>query len=65
MLKGIQYDASRKMEGASISEMDPIMENSDLIDAFFAACNDYMYNKSDLNTASNSFYDQAVADYFS
>lgn len=65
MLKGIQYDASRKMEGTSISEMDPIMENSDLIDAFFAACNDYMYNKSDLNTASNSFYDQAVADYFS
>ena len=64
MLKGVQYEASRKMDGIAISEMAPVMEDGDLIDAFFAACNDYMYNKSDLSTASETFYEETLANYF-
>lgn len=65
MLQGIQYDASLKMTGVSLAEMAPIMENGDLIDAFFAAANDYIYSKSDAFNAAKGFYEQAQKDYFS
>ncbi len=64
MLQGIQYEASLKMTNITIGEMAPVMENGDLIDAFFAASNDYMYGKSDSSNSAKSFYEQALNDYF-
>lgn len=65
MLTGIQYDASLKMSNLTLGEMAPVMEDGDLIDAFFAACNDYMYGKNDAFNASKDFFEQAQADFFS
>ncbi len=64
MLGGIQYAASDKMEQNVIAQLSPVLENGDLIDDFFAACTDYIYDKTTLESASASFYRKAQKDYF-
>ena len=56
VLKGLQYDASQKMEGCTLSELSPILENEAIIDDFFSASNDYIYQKASLNETASSFY---------
>ena len=65
MLSGIQYEASQKMEEHTLSELSPVLENGSLIDDFFAACTDYIYDKATLESAAASFCSKAVKEYFS
>ena len=47
MLSGLQYDASLFMEeNKNIQQMNPFIENSDLLDSFIACCNLVVYEKS-------------------
>jgi len=56
-LQGLQYDASLLMENNSeLTQMDPIVENTSLINAFFEACNLVIYDKTDIDTASQELY---------
>ena len=64
MLKGLQYDASQKMDSYPLSELSSVLENSGFIDDFFAACNDYLYDKATLEDAAQDLYDKASNDYF-
>lgn len=65
MLEGIQYEASQKMEEHVLSELSPVLENGSLIDDFFAACTDYIYDKDTLENLSASFCSKAEKEYFS
>lgn len=64
MLQGIQFEASEKMEEHTLSELSPVLENGKLIDDFFAAATDYIYNKADLDSAASSFVEKARKEYF-
>ena len=56
-LQGLQYDASLLMENnKNMSQMDPIVENTSLINEFFKACNLVIYDKADIDTASQELY---------
>ncbi|MBR6393191.1 MAG: carbohydrate ABC transporter substrate-binding protein [Ruminococcus sp.] len=57
MLNGIQYDASLKMEeNDNLRKMNPILENSSVIDAFIDSCNLVIYQKDSIDNACDSFY---------
>ncbi len=64
LLTGIQYEASQKMEGCTLGELDPVLEKGGMIDDFFAACNDVIYEVKDIDTASSEVYAQ-IKSYFS
>ena len=56
-LQGLQYDASLLMENnKNMSQMDPIVENTSLINEFFKACNLVIYDMADIDTASQELY---------
>jgi len=65
MLSGIQYDASKKMEESSVSELNPILENGDMIDDFFYYANEIIYGKSESEEASKQFYSKIKKEHFS
>lgn len=62
-LYGIQYEASQKMDECQLAELHPIIENNSLIESFFSACNDVIYEKSSPEDASDTFYINAK-EYF-
>ncbi len=62
MLSGLQYEASLCMEGnTELSQMDPFVENEDLIDKFTEACNLVVYDQATLEEAAKTFYDNIKA----
>lgn len=63
MLYGIQYEASQKMEGCQLAELPPVLENNDLIDDFFSACNDVIYDKATSEDSAKSLCIK-IAEYF-
>lgn len=64
MLSGLQYEASQVMNGNDIiGEMNPTIENVDLIDAFIDACNLVMYDKATSEEAAQQLYEIYAADY--
>ncbi len=63
VLTGIQYEASQKMEGCTLGEMNPVLEKTDMIDDFFTACNDVIYEVKDIDMASKEVYTKIKA-YF-
>ncbi|MBR7084933.1 MAG: carbohydrate ABC transporter substrate-binding protein [Oscillospiraceae bacterium] len=63
LLTGIQYEASQKMEGCTLGELNPILETGSMIDDFFTVCNDVIYEKKDIETASSELYTQ-IKTYF-
>ena len=57
MLSGIQYEASLIMDNNKlIKHMDPILENTDIINAYIDACNLVIYNKATLDDAAEGLY---------
>lgn len=64
LLEGIQYEASEKMEEHELPELPPVLENGSLIDDFFAAATDYIYDKTTLSSAADSFCKKAEKEYF-
>ena len=64
MLSGIQFEASEKMDSAPLSELSAVLENGGLIDDFFAAATDYIYDKKNLSAAAYAFCQKADSDYF-
>ncbi|MBQ8960192.1 MAG: carbohydrate ABC transporter substrate-binding protein [Ruminococcus sp.] len=57
LLSGIQYEASLKMDSTvPLSVLDPVIEKSDLYDAFYDACNLVIYGRADLQEASQQLY---------
>ena len=63
ILNGIQYEASQKMEGCTLGELNPVLETSSMIDTFFTICNDVIYDVKDIDTASQELY-ASVKSYF-
>jgi oligogalacturonide transport system substrate-binding protein len=57
-LNGIQYEAFLKMNEFSnqLTLISPYMENGNLLDNFSQACNDVLYEKKELNEASEELY---------
>lgn len=64
MLQGIQFEASEKMAEHTLPQLSPVLENGKLIDDFFAAATDYIYDKTDLDSAASSFVEKAKKEYF-
>ncbi|MCR4639887.1 ABC transporter substrate-binding protein [Ruminococcus sp.] len=64
MLQGIQFEASEKMAEHTLPQLLPVLENGRLIDDFFAAATDYIYEKSDLDSTASSFIEKAKKEYF-
>ncbi len=64
MLEGLQYEASQCMESADLGKLDPIIETGGMIDDFFSASNDVIYEKATLNQASADLYQKLLKDYF-
>lgn len=62
-LYGIQYEASQKMDECQLDELSPVLENNNLIDDFFSACNDVIYEKATSEDSANAFYTKAE-EYF-
>ncbi|MCM1507606.1 MAG: ABC transporter substrate-binding protein [Ruminococcus flavefaciens] len=62
-LYGIQYEASQKMDDCQLGELSPVLENNDLIDDFFSACNDVLYEKSTPEDSAKALYIK-TAEYF-
>ena len=60
MLEGLQYDASLCMDSAPLGHMTPFVENSDLIDAFIAACNVVVYDKATAEDAAKELYTSII-----
>ena len=57
LLVGIQYDASVVMdENNLIDKMDPILEDTDIIDKFTEVSNLVLYGKADLDAAAQQLY---------
>ena len=55
-LDGLQYQASLKMESNEfLTPIDPIIENSDLVDSFVNSCDLVLYDKAELNEAASQF----------
>lgn len=59
MLEGLQYDASLLMEeaGDTLGQMNPFVENSDLIDTFIDYCNMVVYDKAAPEDAARELYE--------
>lgn len=58
MLSGLQYDASVVMSNNDrLKEMSPLIENTDLINAFIDACNLVLYDKASAEEAAQQLYD--------
>lgn len=64
MLYGIQYEASQKMDSCQLAELAPVMENNDLINDFFLACNDVLYEKASPEDSAKDFYNKIKKEYF-
>lgn len=64
MLEGIQYEASQRMETAGVGKLNPVLETGNMIDDFFSASNDVIYEKATLSEASAELYKKLTADYF-
>ena len=65
LLTGIQYEASQVMENCgNIGELDPILESSGMIEDFFSAANDVMYEVTPIEEASDALLQKLRADYF-
>ncbi|MBR1593062.1 MAG: carbohydrate ABC transporter substrate-binding protein [Ruminococcus sp.] len=59
MLSGIQYEASKLMENnPHMSKMHPLMENSRIIEDYFAVCNEVIFDKADSKEASEILFEQ-------
>jgi oligogalacturonide transport system substrate-binding protein len=57
MLSGLQYDASLVMDNNKlIKHMNPILENTDILDEYINACNLVLYNKAPINDAAEELY---------
>lgn len=57
LLSGLQYEASEIMNSNDkLREMDPVLENNDIINDFFSTCNLVMYDKASLEEAVSGFY---------
>lgn len=57
MLSGLQYDASLVMENnGRLRKMYPVIENTDIIDAFIDSANKVIFGKTDLHTAAAELY---------
>ncbi len=56
LLTGIQYEASQKMEGCTLGELNPVLETGGMIDDFFSTCNDVIYEVKDIDTACKELY---------
>ena len=53
MLSGLQYEASEVMNSnPRLREMNPVLENNDMINDFIDACNLVLYDKSSLEDAA-------------
>ena len=53
-LEGLQYEASLVMDNNKlIKHMDPILENTDIIDAYIEACDLVIYDKATLDEAAD------------
>ncbi|MDE6796473.1 MAG: ABC transporter substrate-binding protein [Ruminococcus sp.] len=63
MLYGIQYEASQKMEGCQLAELSPVLENNSLIDDFFSACNDVIYDKATAKESAETLMIK-ISEYF-
>ena len=63
VLTGIQYEASQKMEGCTLGELNPILETDSMIDDFFTITNDILYEVKDIDTACADIYKQ-IKSYF-
>ncbi len=64
MLEGIQYDASQKMESVPMSQLHAVLEDSGLIDDFFAAANEVIFDKISSEEQAEIFTEKVRADYF-
>lgn len=61
MLAGLQYEAAMKMESNSkLSQIDPFMENTEILSDFVDACNDVLYEKKTSEQAAKDLYQQAL-----
>ena len=60
MLSGIQYEAFLKMNEYTegIAVVSPYLENDTMIDEFRNSCNEVLFDKSDIEDASNALYDK-------
>lgn len=58
LLSGIQYEASLVMENnPRLSEMDPVIEDADLYNAFYGAGNLVIFGKATLEEAAGQLYE--------
>ena len=61
-LKGIQYEASQRMEKtAGLATISPVMEDSTVIEAFIECCNQVLFEKAAPAEAAQTLW-QAVRD---
>lgn len=64
VLTGVQYNASLKMDGVKLAKLAPVLENSALIDDFFAAANDVIYDVAPLEDRCGELFMKVKTDYF-
>ena len=57
LLKGLQFEASLKMDNKNVKKMNPLIEDGDMIKEFINSCNLVLYNKNDSTEAAELFYD--------
>ena len=58
VLKGLQYEASQVMEkNRRISEMNSLVESSELYEGFISACDMVLFDKADTETAARQLYE--------
>ena len=62
-MNGLQYDASQKMNGVEMRQLTAVMEDGDLIDEFFTASNEVLFDKATVEETANIFYNTAKS-YF-
>ena len=64
MLRGLQYDASVVMvNNTRLREMDPRLENGEIINDFIDACNLVLYDKADPDEAAAGLFDICEAGF--
>ena len=57
MLTGLQYEASLKMEeNTRLEQMNPFIENSELVDLFIAACDQVIFDKATSEDAAKQLW---------
>ena len=63
-LSGLQYEASELMDSNdNIKEMSPLLENTNLINAYNDACNLVLYGKADADEAAAELYAICVSKF--